>query len=258
MSRAPMRRVPPHRVPLRAVTLVLCLAACGSAEAEVLRDRELRDRARAEVPFDQLSEVDARGAAQSTAIVRRDVEALPAAQRAEAAAALHALVVDCGYTRVSMQLPLVLLPLVDALDPEHMGPFVRPDLQLLRQGLADHVATLDALELTLPMPQPGDFLHDRPGMVDRAGLASLADPLGETRLLLESFTNDFDDASLERVQRNTDAVGAATGHSWALKPQLRGWLHTLRRIEPWVIDARSRAQVNEMIGLLEQYGGRGC
>jgi hypothetical protein len=243
---------------MRSLSLLFCLVGCSVADAEVLRDRDLQERASGDVPFDELSQVDARGAAQSMAIVRKDIEALPRARRAEAAAALHALVQDCGYTRASMQLPLVLQPQIAALDPEHMGPFVRADLALLQQGLTDHVATLDLLEVTLPMPHRGDFLYERPGMVDRAGLADLEDPLGSTGVLVEGFSNDFDDASLERVRRNTDAVGAATGHNWALTPQLRGWLHTLRRIEPWVIDARSRAQVNEMIGLLELYSGRGC
>ncbi|MCO4745116.1 MAG: hypothetical protein KC912_10025 [Proteobacteria bacterium] len=222
---------------------------------------------------DALSRVDVRGTATSMAILAEKVEALSPEARADAAESLQLLSVSCPYTRAALTLPYALHASVMRIDAVHLNSFVQSDWIYLQQGLSTHVAVLDALSVDLVLPSTDDPLHtDVAGlMVDRQTLQTSANPVEAASPLvheLVTLAEAVDASTMERIDLHSDRVEEATGigrpcprspfsvlpgQPWNLGMQIGGWHDALKRIEPFVEDAETQAQVGAMIALVDAY-----
>lgn len=238
------------------LSLVLSILGCSVADGEVqaLTPEGTRPPAHSMEDFQELGP---REMARTMAWVRYDMEALSPERHAEVSDAMRTLAVTCSYTRASHQLPLVLEPRVAAINPEHVEPAAREDLGYLKQGLADHVAVLDALDVTLPIPEQGDFLFGHANLVDRAGLAMLLDPIQNTHDQLGNIRTYFPRTTKELVTASFAQV-ESTGHHSSFKFFLMGWHRTLESIAPHVLNPDTKADVDAMIALLQDHSDRGC
>lgn len=222
----------------------------------------------------ELARVDVRGTAASIAMIADDIDALSPARRAEAAAALRMLSVNCPYTRAALQLAFVLEAAVGEIDPLGLDPLVRRDWETLQDGLATHVAVLASLGVDLPVPVAGDQLHGHPSVarLDVDDLLVADDPVALTRQLVDGITavaREIDADTMARIEAESDRVEAATGivrpcprgpwsvqpgHPWTLGMQLGGWHDALRRVQPFVDDPAVGAQVDALVAVLDAYG----
>jgi hypothetical protein len=241
------------------LSLVLSLIGCGVADAEVAQPASaVPSQVQSELDIRELASSSPQGASQAMSIVRRDIEALSPQQRDQVASSMRTLSVNCSYTRASYQLPFVLQPRINALSPEHMEESAHPDLSILKQGINDHVAVLSSLGVDLPMPEQGDFLFGHPNLVDHSGAELLADPVQNMHAQLDNIRTDFPPDTQDIVSAQFELVESVTGHHSSFSSHLRGWLITLESIAPHVSDAQSKASVNEMVLLLDDYSNRGC
>ncbi len=222
---------------------------------------EAKQQAPAGLTFEQWATVDARGAADAMAAVRRDIEALDPSERAEAAESLAVLQVTCPYTRASLQLALALHLEAQHLDKAQFDGLVHPEVDYLKRGLADHVAVLDALQVQLPLPGRHDGLDGVFGLVDRAQLEASESPVATTAPLVESvpdLVESIENVDLDRIRKHSHIAQHATGHLWTFQPHLMGWRTTLARLEPFVQDDAARQQVRKMLDALDTIAGMGC
>ncbi|MEZ4316250.1 MAG: hypothetical protein R3F61_02050 [Myxococcota bacterium] len=231
--------------------------------------------ARAEAPPVDPPARDLAETTRSIESIARQVRDLPPERRASAAEALRFLSVSCPYTRSALQIAFTLHAVVRTVPPEKVGSrdsHIRDDWADLQHGLATHVAVLEALGVDLPLPRPTDPLAV-PGLilVDRTRLDSHADPIGTTRSLVRAVPATLariDTATMLEIERQSAAVEEATGvvrpcprgpwaplpgQPWTLGLELGGWHHTLVRIAPAIDDPAIRADVYEMIALLDTY-----
>lgn len=216
-----------------------------------------------DLSFLALSQVDARGAYQTIDKVRRDIATLSPEDRSRAAASMQVLTVTCAYTRAAVQLPIVLQQLAVGLESKHFDPLVHQDVAYLQQGLEAHVEILEALGVAnLAVPQAGDALYgvgSDDAFVDRQTLRRMADPVQASQALLEAIPDTIEEGEvLERIRRHSHDVEQLTGHPWTLLPHLLGWHAALRRLEPFVVDAEQKGQVQQAIALLDQFANQGC
>lgn len=238
-----------------ALTLFFGLSGCSVADAEVHTAQEAD---RSVLERDRLIHATPAQAAQAMALVRQDVQALSPQDQARVAAAMAELSVNCSYTRVSYQLPLVLQPRIEALRPDAFEPSAHVDLAHVKAGLADHVAVLDTFDVQLPAPQQGDFLWGHPNLVDRAGVALLSDPIQNGHDQLENIRTDFPPWTQERVSAGFELIEQTTGHPSSLSSHLMSWQSSLEHLKPSVTDPSTAAELSALILLLEDYASRGC
>jgi hypothetical protein len=214
--------------------------------------------------FGDPDQVDVRATAQSIDEMLLDVQQLSPEQRATATESMRILSVNCPFTRASMQLPIALHEAVGRIAPGQIDPLVQTDWMYLRHGLATHVALLDALSIDLPQPVPGDHLYiegDAVLIIGRDALVAAAAPIQAAAPLIEQITplvDEIDEPTMELIRLHSHLAGDAIGHPWTLGRQLGGWEKALRRIEPFVDDADTRAQIGAMIEVLDRYGEQGC
>jgi hypothetical protein len=214
--------------------------------------------------LDELTHVDVRGTARAAQVVLDNIRSLTPAERDGAAAALRVLQVTCPYNRASVQLPLALDAVVSQTDPGVLDPLIQKDWAYLRQGLAAHVAVLDALDAHLPLPVEGDYLHGRlypDAPMTRAQLDEAPDPVGATRPLLASImfvVDGYDAATQERIDANFAMLDGPTMQQWPLKAQIIGWRTALQRMQPFLTDGARQNRVAEMIAAIDEYVGLYC
>ncbi len=207
-----------------------------------------------------LATVDVRGAHDSIARVRSDVQALAPAQRAEAAASLRVLSVDSAYVRASVQLAFALQRALDDVDPAQIDPIVHADLDHLQRGLEHHVAVLDALGADLPEPAPGDALHVHAGteaIVDLDALLDASDPLWATRALLDVIPDRPPEALEPTIELHGARVSAITDDPWTISGPIGGWQGALRRLEPFA-EGEAAIEIGDALDALDRYPKRGC
>lgn len=238
-----------------ALSFVLSLSGCSVADAEVQStvepDRSVLQR-------DLLIQATPEQAAQAMALVRADIQALSHQDQAMLAETVAELSVNCSYTRVSYQLPLVLQPRVQALDPAAFDPEAQTDLAHLKRGVQDHVAVMDALEVRLPIPQQGDFLWGHPNLVDRAGLALLSDPIQNSHAQLENIRTDFPPWTQDRVSAGFDLMEKTTGYPSSFSSHTMSWGSALQHLQTGTQDPATQAEIQVLVALIEDYANRGC
>lgn len=239
------------------LTLALSFLGCGVADAEV-QAPTAQGPTHPSVTMEELDAMDVAGMDQAMGWVLQDIQALTPAQLAQTTEAMRVLSVNCSYTRASHQIPLVLQPRIERLNPEHFETAAHSDLAHLKHGIAGHVAVLDALGVELPMPYQGDFLFGHPNLVDRSGLAMMADPLENLHEQLDNIRTDFPPKTQDLVSVNFEQVESVTGHHSSFKPYTNGWYRGLKQIEDSVVESETRTEVKAMVSLLEDYSSRGC
>lgn len=211
-----------------------------------------------------LSRVDVRGTATAVATLLRGVQALPPAQRAEAADALQFLAANCPYTRAALLLPLALHDTLQPIPAEHLDPLVQHDWAYLQRGLETHVALLEALGVDLADPAPGDHLFGR--------LPAGADPLDAAAAVVAAIPDiarDVDGPTMALIDHHSERVEAITGiqrpcprdpwsilpgQPWTLGMQLAGWHDALRRLHPFANDESLSNTIGEASSLLASHG----
>jgi hypothetical protein len=216
---------------------------------------------------------DTQGTLRSIEAVAATVRGLSATDREDAAASLGALSVSDPFTRAALQLPFALNVVVAQIPPEAFEPAERAAWSSLQRGLATHVAALDALDVDLAVPRPGDPLYgaDVP-LLDREALLASDDPLGATAALIDAIiplARGTDAPTRARVDAASDHVEAVTGltrpcprgphaavpgQPWTLGMQLGGWHDALQRAEPFAVDPAAEAKVQDMLAALAAYG----
>ncbi|MFT5583851.1 MAG: hypothetical protein ACI9VR_001435 [Cognaticolwellia sp.] len=100
------------------LTLALSLLGCGVADAEV-QVPTAQGPAHPSLTWEELDALDVAGTDQAIGWVLQDIQALSPEQLAQAKEAMRELSVTCSYTRASHQIPLVLQPSIEGLNPEH-------------------------------------------------------------------------------------------------------------------------------------------
>lgn len=239
------------------LTLALSLLGCGVADAEV-QVPAAQTPAHPTLTLQELNALDVAGTDQAMGWVLQDIQALSPEQLAQAKDAMRELSVTCSYTRASHQIPLVLQPRIDALNPEHFESAARSDLAHLKHGVGDHVAVMDALGVELPMPEQGDFLFGHANLVDRSGLAMMTDPVQNLSDQLDNIRTDFPPKTQDRVSANFELVESVTGHQSSFKGYTNGWYRGLKQIEPFAVNTQAKSEVNAIIGMLTVYSESGC
>lgn len=202
------------------------------------------------------------------------IAALPPAQRDEASAALRILTANCPYTRAAMLLPYVLSDAVEEVSSAAFDPEGRRDLEALRDGLALHVATLDALQVQVTRPGPNDVLYARmpAALPDLASLQRADDPVAEMAYSIGQITpiaRTIDTATEARLDTFSARVEAATevarpcprgpwavspGHPWTLGMELGGWRDDLKELATHSADPATHARIDALVALLDAYG----
>lgn len=216
----------------------------------------------------ELSRVDVRGTRQAITLISQSVDALSPAQRAEAAASLQFLVANCPYTRSALMLPVALHAAAREASVGHAPMYAQWDWAFLQEGLATHVAVLDALGVTFSAPQPGDALFGYASVIDQQALLAADDPIAAMAPFIEDITviaADIDRPTADAIERHSARVERATeivrpcprgpwsvmpGQPWTLGMQLGGWHDALRRLAPAAEDAE---RLGEMVALLDGY-----
>lgn len=213
------------------------------------------------------------GTAMSASSALAQVQALPPKRLARARAVLRELVVSDPFTRVALQLPLALRPVVDGVDRGGLDREALWDWDALKRGLAAHVAILDTLGVDLAAPQASDPLGgvDRGRLLVRVALEASADPVAATRALIEdavAIAVTQDDATRARIDALSAELEAITGlerpcprdvhhaqpgQPWTLGHLLGGWHDALSRIRPFARDPAVAQRIDAMDGLLEAY-----
>ena len=255
---------------------LLALVSCASVEpvaeaAPMLAAKEdpIQDHPTPVVTWDgltieELPHVDVRGTARSTQVILDIVRSQPADQRQAAADSLKVLQVTCPYNRASVQLPIALHLTVQKTEAGHLDPLIQKDWEYLQQGLADHVAILDALGADLPAITEEDYLYGKlfpDGPMTRAELEAKADPVGATMPLLSSIrfvVDDYPAPVKESIDAHFARVDAGTGLQWNLKRQIIGWRAALQKMEPFLQDEARKKQVAQMIYAMDEYIGLYC
>jgi len=193
----------------------------------------------------------------------RHLESLPPRQRAVLTEAMGTLVVNCPYTRASLQLPLVMHAVISRIDTSHIDPDARDAWRELQRGLEVHVALLDTIGVDLRSPTPGDHLHgaaDPGAMVDRTTLAASADPIGTTMRLIEqnnALVDALDEETKDLIRGLNDTAYARMGQT-TMFHQTDRWHQALRRIAPSVTDVEAKGQVDAMLEALSAHDEHGC
>lgn len=239
------------------LTLALSFLGCGVADAEV-QVPTTQSPTHPTLDIDELNALDLAGVDQAMGWVLQDIQALSPQQLAETTEAMRVLSVTCSYTRASHQIPLVLQPRMEALNPEHFDPAAHADLAHLKHGIGDHVAVMDALSVELPMPGQGDFLFGHPNLVDRSGLAMMTDPLQNLHEQLDNIRTDFPPKTQDLVSANFELVESVTGHHSAFKAYTNGWYRGLKQVQPFAVNPQAKSEVNAMLEMLTIYSESGC
>ncbi len=202
------------------------------------------------------------------------IAALPPANRDEASVALRFLTSNCPYTRAAMLLPHVVRDALDALSPAALDPAGRKELEALRDALALHIATLDALHVQVTRPGPDDVLYGRtPAAIpDLASLRRAGDPVADMAYSIAQITpiaRTMDATTEARLDALSARVEAATGiarpcprgpwavspgHPWTLGMELGGWGDDLQQLATHAADPATRAQLDALVALLDAYG----
>lgn len=242
------------------VLFSLLLVACHVADAVEAMPTPFVEPSLGE----DLSRVDVRGTTTATEAVLKQVRSLTPAQRSKAAESLRVLTLNCPYTRATVQVPLAVHRVVMGIDPEGIDAFVRRDWAMLQRGLTAHVAIFDALEADLPLPETADYLFveaDTPVIVTREALLASPDPLAATWPLVEGnerLVEGYDQGTRDHIEHHIQRMREDTLHPWALASHTQGWMDALRRIEPFVSDANTKAAVRDLIDLLDAHSRQGC
>lgn len=202
------------------------------------------------------------------------ISALSPADRDEASVALRFLTSNCPYTRAAMLLPHVVRDALDELPSEALDPAARRGLEALRDGLALHVATLDALDVQVTQPGPDDVLYGRmpAALPDLASLRRADDPVAEMAYSIAQITpiaRTMDATTEARLDAYSGRVEAATGvarpcprgpwavspgHPWTLGVELGGWRGDLQRLATQSADPATRARLGALVALFDAYG----
>ena len=211
---------------------------------------------------DTLTRVDVRGTATAIGLTLQDIERLTPERRARLVANYRVLAANCPYTRASLLLPQALHQVVQGLDVDQLDPLVHHQLADLKRGLATHVAVLDALEVDLAAPQPGDHLHGLPDdiLIDRSTLESSDDPIAAIAPLIEQvnpLAEQLHGDALERVETHRQQAEVLLGQA-SMGVTLGAWESALRRIEPFVQDEAAAEDVRRLIDISRAWGVQGC
>lgn len=224
-----------------------------------------------EVTPSDVVRADVRGTTQSVEAVVQQLERLEPARKAEAAASLRFLSVNDPYTRAAMQLPFALQQVAAGIDADRLDGFVQRDWQMLQRGLNAHIAALEALDVDLARPAPGDVLYGAKGMSDLQALRSSKDPLVPTLQWIEQLPalaekaepiGELLDVHAARVEEATGVTrpcprgpwSVLPGQPWTLGMELGGWHDALRRLQPFVHDPEVAARVEAMIEVIDAWG----
>lgn len=233
-----------HRSPIRSLALSACLAALlstpTSLAAEPLADLHATS---------ELSRVDVRGTAASITAVLQAIQQLEPEARAEAIASLRYLSVNCPYTRAALQLPFALHARVKGIDAETLDPFIARDWRTLQEGLATHVAVLEALEVDLALPPSLDATREVVQAIPTA--ATAIDE--ETMYLIELRSEQLEAATGIGRPCPRGPWSIQPGHPWTLGLQLGGWSDALRRLRPFVKDPATGKDIDAMRALLDDF-----
>jgi hypothetical protein len=238
----------------------------GCAPADAVQPQPSKEVVVADgLTLNELLYVDVRGAARATEHVRHELRALSPQARSEVAASMAQLVRNCPYTRASVQLTRALHRVVTETPlGEIDGGYAQSDWQGLRRGLTAHVQALDAMGVTLPLPQTGDYLFhaDEPDwLLDDAALAAAPDPVMATLPLIDrvdQLVAGYDGVTIERIGRHRAIVESHTQHPWVLSDHLWAWRDALTRLRPFVQEPATLDKVDRMLEALELLGREGC
>lgn len=195
-----------------------------------------------DVSADAYSLGGVQGNAVAVRMILRDVQALDAAHRAEAAEALRVLTATCPYSRASVQLPLVLHAVLQGL-PADVASGDRDDWESLRDGVATHAALVRALGVEAP------------------ALTEASDPVAAIRPLIDGIpglVRRIDQAGYARIDASAARFEAITGHRTVLWTQLVGWRHALEALAPSIRDPGARARVDALIDAIATWDASGC
>lgn len=250
------------------------LVACGVATPTSPEGADAAIAADVTAPEDDLR-ADVRGAATEIARVADRIDALDVDRLAEARGALRELARNDPYVRVALLLPEALHATVAAVSVERVDRFVQRDWAYLQQGLATHVAVLDALDVDLAPPGPGDVLfgQDEAWTIDRDAMRRADDPvaaagrvvraLGEADVpdgawvRLDTWSAVVEDATGVARPCPRDPWGKHAGQPWTLGLTLGGWHDALRRVAPFVSDPEVASQVQDLLALFDAYEAAG-
>ncbi|MCB9779194.1 MAG: hypothetical protein H6742_11575 [Alphaproteobacteria bacterium] len=198
------------------------------------------------------------GAEPATGSLQRihgDFAQLTPDQQRQARDAAASIISDCPYNRSMVQVPLVLQQVLARHDD--------PALSAVKAGVDAHVAVLRDLGVdALPLPAAGRNL-DRPlvGLTTAAALRDSADPIGETRVLvdqIEGLVAAYDADTVARITTAADTLAKATGGQWALEGQLVGLQKELQRVLLVVEDPALRVELIALDGLLAELVRQAC
>lgn len=196
------------------------------------------------------------------------------AERDEAEAALGFLTANCPYTRAAMLLPSVLLDALDEVPAVALDRAGKTELAALREGLALHVATIEALGVRVGSPGPNDQLYGQTtaALPDLARLRrapnAVAD-MAHSVALITRIAETIDaqegarlDAWSARVEALTGVArpcprgpwSVSPGQPWTLGMELNGWRDELARLATRAVDPAAEAQIDALVSLLDAFG----
>ena len=176
-------------------------------------------------------------------------------QQRQARQAAASIISDCPYNRSMVQVPLVLQQVLARHD--------EPALTAVKAAVDAHVVVLRDLGVdALPPPVAGGNL-DRPlrGLTTAAALRDSADPIGETRVLvdqIEGLVAAYDADTLARISTAADTLGKATEGQWALEGPLVGMQRELQRVLLVTEDPALRVELIALDGLLAELVRQSC
>ena len=169
----------------------------------------------------------------------------------------------CAYNRAAVQLPVVLHQVAQRHDPSRVSPRGRLEWARVQQGLAQHVALLDSIEVaSLPMPTSTDHLAGFDTYL-RSGpqLKRSADPMADTSPMLQVISevvDSFDEETFEELDAWRLILSDATGDNWPMGRQLGAFENHLSGLQGRVEDPALEADLEKMVDLIQAWGAQGC
>ena len=218
---------------------------------------------------------DGDGAAgQSMREAAEHIAGMSPSAREEATAALGFLTANCPYTRAAMLLPYVLLDALDKVPAGALDRAGKTELTALREGLALHVATVEALGVKIGSPGPNDQLYGQTtaALPDLARLrrspnavADMAHSVAQITRIAETIDAQ-EGARLDVFSAIMEALtgvarpcprgpwSVSPGQPWTLGMELNGWRDELKHLSTRAVDPAAEAQIDALVSLLDAFG----
>ncbi len=196
------------------------------------------------------------------------------AEREEAGAALGFLTANCPYTRAAMLLPYVLLDALDKVPAGALDRAGKTERAALREGLALHVSTLEALGVKVGSPGPNDqlFGQSTAALPDLSRLrrspnavADMAHSVGQITTIAETIDAQ-EGARLDAFSAIVEALtgvarpcprgpwSVSPGQPWTLGMELNGWREALTHLSARAVDPAAEAKIDALVALLDAFG----